>query len=245
MSNVEFSKYKKERKKIKKKYFKTKTLSKRKIAIIVPFREQIQQKRGKMLIAFLKYMPNFLKNLNYKIYIIEQSDDNKKFNRGKLLNIGMKIAIKDKCEILISHDVDLLPHPNMKPYYANYSTNPIHIGDRWKDKYSFSTFIGGVLTLSPKLVKSTNGYPNDFWGWGGEDDALYNRLSKNVSQICCPIEGDIKEIYHFNTQEKKQLTNLKKRENILKDLQDWKTNGMSNLKYKLLNKSGYKYTVKI
>jgi hypothetical protein len=70
MSNVEFSKYKKERKKIKKKYFKTKTLSKRKIAIIVPFREQIQQKRGKMLIAFLKYMPNFLRNLNYKIYIL-------------------------------------------------------------------------------------------------------------------------------------------------------------------------------
>ena len=110
-------------------------------------------------------------------------------------------AIKNK------HDVDLLPCPDIRPYYATYSKYPVHIGDRWKDKYDFSTFIGGILSLTPKLAKETNGYPNNFWGWGGEDDALYNRLSKCVNQICCPIEGDIKGIYHFNTQEKKKLIN--------------------------------------
>jgi hypothetical protein len=37
----------------------------------------------------------------------------------------------------------------------------------------------------------------------------------------------------------------RKKENILKDLEDWKENGISNLKYKLINKSEYKYTVEI
>ena len=247
MSNIykSYGEYKKNRKKIKKVFFKKSTLSKRKIAIIVPFREQKEQRRGEMLKAFLKYMPKFLNKLDHNIYIIEQSEDGKKFNRGKLLNIGMEMAIKDKCEILISHDVDLLPCPDIRPYYATYSKYPLHIGDRWKDKYDYSTFIGGVLSLTPKLVKETNGYPNNFWGWGGEDDALYNRLSKCINQICCPKDGSIKELKHFDTSEKKELTNLKKKENILKDLEDWKENGISNLKYKLINKSEYKYTVEI
>ena len=155
-----------------------------------------------MLKAFLKYMPKFLSKLNHKIYIIEQSEDGKKFNRGKLLNIGMKIAINDNCDILISHDVDLLPCPDIRPYYATYSKYPLHIGDRWKDKYDYSTFIGGVLSLTPKLAKETNGYPNDFWGCG-EDDALYNRLSKCIDQICCQKDGSIKELKHFDTSEKR------------------------------------------
>ena len=77
-------------------------VSERKIAIIVPYRDDKLQNRKKQLIKFLIYMPIFLKRTNYKIYIIEQSDDQKKFNRGKLLNIGFQLAIKDGCTILIN-----------------------------------------------------------------------------------------------------------------------------------------------
>jgi len=247
MTNINkiYSNYKKNRKILEKEYITNNNLSKRKIAIIVPFREQKQQKRGNQLKQFLEYIPKFMKGLNYKIYVIEQSNDNKKFNRGKLLNIGMELAIKDKCSILISHDVDLLPCYDLKPYYAKYPNNPIHIGDRWTDKYTFYTFIGGILSLSPKLVKESNGYPNDFWGWGGEDDALYNRLSKITNVINRPSTGCIKELKHIDTSEIKQLTNLKKKENTLKDLKNWKNNGMNNLNYKILKKNKFIYTVQI
>ncbi len=243
--NNKFVQYKKNRKIIEKEIFTNNNLSKRKIGIIVPFREQKQQKRGEQLKQFLEYMPKFMKGLNYKLYIIEQSNDNKKFNRGKLLNIGMDLAIKDKCNILISHDVDLLPCKELKPYYAQYPNNPIHIGDRWKDKYNYFTFIGGILSLSPKLVKQSNGYPNNFWGWGGEDDALYNRLSKFVDKIELPSTGCINELKHIDTSELKQLTNLKKKENILNDLNNWNNNGMNNLNYKILKKKNNIYTVLI
>ena len=68
-----------------------------KVAIIVPFRDlHIEQKRSSHLSQFVPYMMKFLNSkLNqkheYKIYVIEQSVDNRKFNRGKLLNIGYDI----------------------------------------------------------------------------------------------------------------------------------------------------------
>jgi len=81
-----------------KKTFK-KTLSKKietATAIIVPFRdlEDSSKRRTTHLKEFEKYMKEYLKGYKYKIFIIDQSDDNKKFNRGKLLNIGLKHSKK-------------------------------------------------------------------------------------------------------------------------------------------------------
>ena len=61
----------------------------KKLAIIIPYRD-----RKSHLEMFLPYMKKYLKEYDYKIYVIEQND-NKPFNRGKLLNIGAKIAIRE------------------------------------------------------------------------------------------------------------------------------------------------------
>lgn len=45
---------------------------------------------------------------SFHIFIIEQSADGRKFNRGKLLNAGFDIARNDY-DVFIFHDVDLLP----------------------------------------------------------------------------------------------------------------------------------------
>ena len=64
----------------------------------------------------------FLYFLQFEILIVEQ-DDNAPFNRGKLINIGAKISMKnllEKCQkydlkqvqenlCIISHDVDMIP----------------------------------------------------------------------------------------------------------------------------------------
>ena len=64
-----------------------------KIAIITPFRDTTPDKaRTKQLIEFAKYMNTYLEGLKYTIFLVEQSDDNKLFNRGKLLNIGFDRA---------------------------------------------------------------------------------------------------------------------------------------------------------
>ena len=39
----------------------------------------------------------------------------------------------------------------------------------------YSTIFGGAGSLTKEHFKLINGFSNKFWGWGGEDDDLYNR----------------------------------------------------------------------
>jgi len=68
---------------------------------------------------------------NVHIYIIEQSNDGRKFNRGKLLNIGYDLAAKERCQVFVFHDVDLIPTAELVPFYTNPSSGPVHIARVW------------------------------------------------------------------------------------------------------------------
>jgi hypothetical protein len=143
-----------------------------KVAIIVPFRDlHAQQKRSQHLKKFIPYMTDFLlqatnySNIEFKIYIIEQSNDGRKFNRGKLLNIGYLLALQDDASVFIFHDVDLLPSKDLLYYYTTRPlSQPIHIAKLW-DRYNKNTnYFGGIAVFSRELYERINGYPNNFWG---------------------------------------------------------------------------------
>lgn len=40
----------------------------------------------------------------------------------------------------------------------------------------YTEFFGGVSGLTVEQFRKINGFPNAFWGWGGEDDDLWNRF---------------------------------------------------------------------
>jgi hypothetical protein len=168
------------------------------VAIIVPFRDlHSEQKRSEHLSKFVPHMIEFLGNLQHKektisdfhIYIVEQSDDQRKFNRGKLLNIGFDLARKRKTkrgdstanhntntantantastkhDVFVFHDVDLLPSTQLNEAYARFPTVPHHIARCW-DRYSNNPkYFGGIVSFSSSDYKRINGYPNTFWGW--------------------------------------------------------------------------------
>lgn len=138
-----------------------------KIAIIVPFRDISEEKtREKQLKRFVPAMVTYLQPIaEFHIYIVEQSDDHRKFNRGKLLNIGFTIAAREGCSIFIFHDVDLLPSKELRPYYAKLPIErPIHIARVW-DRYNANpSYFGGVVSFSRAMFESINGFPNNFWG---------------------------------------------------------------------------------
>ncbi len=112
---------------------------------------------------------------------MQQSNDNRKFNRGKLLNIGFDLARRDGCRVFVFHDVDLLPSTaNLLPYYSAEPAprSPVHIARVW-DRYSANAkYFGGIVAFSREQYEAINGYPNNFWGWGGEDDEMYKRIVK-------------------------------------------------------------------
>lgn len=209
-----YRKYKENRKTIEKENLKLtwgdiKTPAK--TLIIVPYRDNKFQDRKGQLDKFIKYWSNKKLPVEINVYIMEQTDDNRKFNRGQLLNMGIKYGLRKGFNNFVLHDVDLLPDDNLLPYYFYYNNIPVHIASDW-NKYTFKEFFGGVTMLNDKLLEKTNGFPNDMWGWGGEDDVLYNRCSLHINKIYKPNKGELEEMVHKNTSDIKSI----KQDSILK-----------------------------
>lgn len=43
----------------------------------------------------------------------------------------------------------------------------------------YSGYFGGVSGLSKTQFLKINGFPNEYWGWGGEDDDIFNRYVRD------------------------------------------------------------------
>ena len=145
-----------------------------KIAIIIPFRDDDTHARSLQLEEFIKFMNNYLKDYSYNIFVIEQSQDGRKFNRGKLLNIGYLLA--DAYTHFIFHDVDLIPSLSLRKYYTNRSIQPVHLASVWSRYNANPSYFGGVVSFSVDAFEKINGFPNNYWGWGGEDDELLSLI---------------------------------------------------------------------
>jgi hypothetical protein len=145
----------------------------KKLGIIVPYRDRYDQ-----LIAFKRRIKLYLKRdkIDYELIIVEQ-DDSKTFNRGKLLNIGFLEAKKLGCDYVVFHDVDMLP---VTADYS-YSNYPIHLVSEFKKRNNdfkriiFDEYFGGVTLFPINDFEEINGYSNEYWGWGYEDDDLLYR----------------------------------------------------------------------
>ena len=209
--------------------------------ILVPFREQPEQKRGEQLKKFISHIHRY--HPDWIVLVIEQSDDGQKFNRGALLNIGAKIADENKLEYVIFHDVDLLPLMKLVPYYTAIPTKPIHIAKVWTTKYDNANFLGGVLSMSMDDIRKTNGFPNNFWGWGGEDDALRNRIKAKKLEVYQPtMRGEgFRELAHVDTRTKQEWKNMRKWEDLKEDTG---RSGFKNVKFEVLKQEDLANNVK-
>ena len=142
-----------------------------KLGIIAPYR-----KRPGHLRRFRESISNYLKNQDYELIIVEQADD-LPFNRGKLLNIGFKHAVRNQCDYVAFHDLDMLP---IDVDYS-YTDVPIHLATNFinENREIFKTYFGGVTMFPVETFEKVNGYSNEYWGWGFEDDDLLMRLTES------------------------------------------------------------------
>ena len=143
-----------------------------KLGICIPYRdrrshlEELVDKLGKLLTK---------KGINHKFYVGHQVDE-KLFNRGAMKNIAAQYAFNDGCDYIAWHDVDMVPDENVD--YSYPENNPIHIATQLS-KYdygmNYDQYFGGVILFTKEQVEKTNGYSNDYWDWGQEDDDLFWR----------------------------------------------------------------------
>lgn len=195
------------------------------VAVIIPHRNRLEHlKEFRDHFASL----NIDKNHHIDFFIIDQNNMDK-FNRGLLLNLGFLIANKKyRYDRYIFHDVDLYPSQDIYDLYFNCLNKNIHyIIPKPEHKYSFNEYLGGIIGLTDNDFYKINGFPNTFFGWGGEDDSLYNRLVINNIEISRPSIGSFKLAEHAGPTGEEY--NNRKKQNILDDLVYWKSNGLKQL----------------
>ncbi|MBA42390.1 MAG: hypothetical protein CMF62_00085 [Magnetococcales bacterium] len=253
--------------------------NKHKMSILVPFRDQpklrgikgqdrqvhkdrfiTHMKGGDGNSGFINDLVKYAKetyniSLDVNIYIIEQTQDGRKFNRGSLLNSGFRYAVEnqDSIDTIILHDIDLLPQESMLDYYVKplgekYKVR--HLAHNWGRYSSMGySYLGGITLFDAKYFNTLNGFPTYFEGWGGEDDALRNRivstedlgnanedLTKIVEYIKdIPSDGliDLEDIEEFKQKRRiiksdEEFDNVIKREAVELDKKIYNVNGVKN-----------------
>lgn len=200
-----------------------------KVAIIVPYRN-----RENHMKIFLQHMHSFLQAqlLDYGIYIVEQSEKHE-FNRGKLFNIGFAEALKlyDYC-CFIFHDIDLLPENPQHIYSCSkYPRHMCSALDTFRYVLPYKDIFGGVVAFTKEQFIEINGYSNSYFGWGGEDDDLSDRIKSKGFTITRwePKLSQFTMIFHNKAVPNPERFNLLKfgKERFDKD-------GLNSLNYKVL-----------
>jgi hypothetical protein len=230
-----------------------------KIAVIVIFRNNEDNSRLVQNRKYIYWMNNILANIcDYDIILVEQNYKDK-FNIGKLKNIGFHYLTKvvnKKYDNFIFSDIDMIPDSDLIPYFFKVtdSINGLaHYGTRYEafDINSNRPFIGGIISCTEKVFIDLNGYPNNFYGWEGEDVNLLLRMYAEKISLFYNKTGrviDIEEDINFKSKDiaykLKELSIKNEREDHVYEkninYMNYKNNGLSTLNYNIIQESSYK-----
>ncbi|XP_075705114.1 beta-1,4-galactosyltransferase 2 [Rhinoderma darwinii] len=207
------------------------------VAIIIPFRH-----RDHHLKYWLHYIHPILRRqkVEYGIYIINQFGE-ETFNRAKLLNIGFLEALKDaEYDCFIFSDVDLIPMDDRNLYHCYEQPRHFAIAmDKFGFRLPYAGYFGGVSGLSKAQFMKINGFPNEYWGWGGEDDDIYNRITLNGMKVSRPDIriGRYRMIKH--ERDKHNEPNPQRFTKIQNTKVTMRKDGINSLRYHLIHFAKY------
>jgi hypothetical protein len=210
----------------------------KRLSIIVPYRDREEHLR-----KFAPHMNIFLKNkVIFKISIIEQYNK-KSFNRGCLKNIGFDLT-KEESDYSCFHDIDHIPVADSADY--SYLENVAKLASR-VSQFNFAkrpkNELAGVILFNNDKFVEVNGFSNEYWGWGVEDNDLGVRCERKGIEIeerqglylslSHKTEGDT---YHRGTESEQTKKNRNIFREVSKDDAILFSSGLSDLQYKVLDK---------
>ena len=145
------------------------------VAIVITYRN-----REKHLGTVLRVLHTLLQRqrLKYGIFVVELALPTK-FNIGILMNVGyLQAKRQDNYDCFIFHDVDLIPLNDKLMYTCRpspnhmsaYNTKYVKFGK--KNGIPYSSYVGGIISLSGPHYEKINGFSNLYFGWGGTDDDI-------------------------------------------------------------------------
>ncbi len=190
--------------------------------LIIPYRNRRQH-----LAHFLQYYAG-----KFDIFIIEQDDD-KPFNRAKLLNIGF---LESESDYYVFHDIDMIAS-DMSIYSEAEVAHLAGCASQFGYKSPYmkgNKYFGGVTLFSKPAFEKCDGYSNEFWGWGSEDDEMLNNVVKHGFEVEFR-PGRFRSLHHAPANRSYHpqniLLNLSNTENGRPE-----TDGVKACKYELVSK---------
>jgi hypothetical protein len=175
------------------------------LTVVVPVRGVYLDMLGEIYCTFMSaYLQRHLREDGFEILLVEQlGADDEAFNRAMLFNVGI-LANWNTSDYFATMDVDLVPYASNAESFAFPANNtPIRLSHsicqyekRWQCYEEYERNAGGGMLLTREVLRQTNGYSNQFWGWGGEDDEFYCRLEQNGYRV----RGDVarNRMYHMS-----------------------------------------------
>jgi len=150
--------------------------SRLRLAIIVPYRGSDLSTMLPSFCARMNTPHSGCAGGNTRVLIVNQSDS-LPFNRGALANAGFELLQRagQSPDYIAVHDADRFPtstDPSCATSTSQYYTFP---GARPRVLHP-SSYTGGVLLVASATYRAINGFSNEFWGWGHEDNELFGRL---------------------------------------------------------------------
>lgn len=203
------------------------------VAILIPHRN-----REKHLLYLLHHLHPFLQRqqLHYGIYIIHQAGE-VTFNRAKLLNVGYLEALKDyDWDCFIFHDVDLIPENDYNLYTCEKQPKHLVVGRNSTGyKLRYKGYFGGVTAMSKEQFSKVNGFPNTYWGWGGEDDDLRIRVNLQGMNIIRPPANVARYTMVFHKRDNGNQVNKNRMQLLGRTSQMWRKDGLNSCSYETLS----------
>lgn len=210
--------------------------------IIIPYRDRkehlerfIDHYKSGQQNVLMGYMETW--NVDVPIYVIEQND-NRPFNRAKLLNVGFK-EFGVNFDYSAYHDVDMYVFPEYIGCYK-FPEFPTHIATRCEQfnwKMPYEDYSGGVILINRDHMIKSNGFSNNLWSWGCEDDEMRNNLAAvglYVKRLNC---------YFWCADHPRQIggPHYGRNLSILKRGRDAESDGLTNCYYRVIKKEEHKH----
>tara|TARA_X000000950_G_scaffold261909_1_gene332635 strand:+ start:134 stop:805 length:672 start_codon:yes stop_codon:yes gene_type:complete len=204
--------------------------------IAIPFRN-----RDEHLEYFIKNtVPLIKKHMPNTIVVVVEQNEGKQFNRGAILNVAFK-EYQNKTNYFFTHDVDMNPSQNVvKDIYTKENIEVFRV------KRVHDQSLGGIVKIKHDTIFDINGFPNNIWGWGIEDRALYHRCRIKNVDIKMNYNHSFKIMPHASNHQK--YTGAKEKHsriwngNYIKKLNDKQkedivmSSGINNVEYIILER---------
>jgi hypothetical protein len=222
----------------------------RRLTVVVPFRD-----REAHLAQLLPPLTEMLEGqgVQYQVLVVEQ-EPGRPFNRGKLINVGLAYAASTTDYYCI-HDVDAIP------VVANYRcpSQPLRLVTRLLStdravNVCPSHYFSGAISVLKEQAFAVNGFSNEYWGWGKEDDEFLFRLQLAGFLCCFDSLGAYHDLPNPTAQQVARprlrrpphvRRNRARRSRMMRGLLTAAEDGLSTLGYELLGREAHPQYEKI